>query len=373
MAEEGLAALLLTTEAELRWFTGFQTLFWQSPTRPWFLFVPAEGPPIAVIPEIGAPVMRRTWVTDIRTWSAPQPADDGVSLVAELLAPLAKRGERLGLPMGHETRLAMPLADFERLRALVPGLALADCGPLVQRLRAVKSEGEIARIAYACAVASATFDRVPHFAAEGVPLAAVFREFRRTALAFGADDVPYLVGGAGPGGYEDVISPPDERPLAAGDVLMLDTGLRFDGYHCDFDRNFALGRANDRARRAHELLWRATEAGLDAACAGVRASDVFAAMARVLETWDGANGGGIGRVGHGLGLQLTEQPSLAPFDRSVLEANTVLTLEPSLALGDGLTMVHEENIVVTEGAPRLLSARAPAELPVLEGRLRFGM
>ena len=58
--EQGLDALLFTTEAEMRYFTGFRTLFWLSPTRPWFLVVPMTGKPIAVIPEIGAALMRTT-------------------------------------------------------------------------------------------------------------------------------------------------------------------------------------------------------------------------------------------------------------------------------------------------------------------------
>ncbi|SEF75541.1 Creatinase/Prolidase N-terminal domain-containing protein [Jhaorihella thermophila] len=139
MAEQGLAGLLLTTEAELRYFSGFHTLFWQSPTRPWFLFVPAEGRPVAVIPEIGAALMRRTWVRDIRSWSAPAPDDDGVSLLVELLAPLAGQGAAIGIPKGHETHLRMPLGDFERLVAALPGLRVADCTDLIRRLRMVKS------------------------------------------------------------------------------------------------------------------------------------------------------------------------------------------------------------------------------------------
>ena len=54
MHDAGLAALMLTTEPEVRWFSGFLTQFWQSPTRPWFLVVPATGKPVAVIPGIGA-------------------------------------------------------------------------------------------------------------------------------------------------------------------------------------------------------------------------------------------------------------------------------------------------------------------------------
>ena len=360
MARDGLAGLLLTTEAEFRYFSGFLSPFWQSPTRPWFLFVPVEGKPVAVVPEIGREPLERTWLDDVRTWPAPNPADDGISLLLDLLAPLAARGASLGVPMGHETHLRMPLGDWQRLFARLPGLAVADAGPLVQRLRMVKSTAEIAKIAHICAIASRTFARLPDFAGEGVPLAAVFREFRRAALAQGADEVPYLVGAAGPDGYGDIISPPTDRPLARGDVMMVDTGCTWDGYHCDFDRNFAVGHASDTARGAYAQLWQATEAGIAAARPGATARGVFEAMAAEL----GA-AGAVGRLGHGLGMQLTEQPSLAAFDETVLEEGMVLTLEPSLLYGDGLSMVHEENVVLRADGAELLSERAPEEIAVI--------
>ena len=364
MAREGLAGLLLTTEADLRYFSGFHTLFWQSPTRPWFLFVPAAGKPVAIIPEIGADLMRRTWLDDIRTWSAPAPDDDGISLLTELLAPLAGKAARIGVMMGHETHLRMPLADWERLIAGLPGLRIADATGLVQGLRMVKSPAEIDKIAHICAIGSASFARVPDLVAEGMPLEEVFRAFRREALAQGADDAPYLVGGADRGGYRDVISPPTRKPLQRGDILMLDTGLTWDGYFCDFDRNWAVGHADDTARRAYDVLWRATEAGIAAARPGTTCRDLFHAMSAVIAEMD-ASGGDIGRLGHGLGMQLTEQPSHAAFDTTELRENMVLTLEPSLSYGDGLMMVHEEDIVVTSEGGRLLSARAAPDLPVI--------
>ena len=364
MAAEGLDGLLLMTEPELYYFTGFQTLFWQSPTRPWFLFIPASGKPIAVIPEIGAELMRRGWLDDVRTWSAPQPEDDGISLLTELLSPLAAKGARLGMMKGHETLLRMPLGDWERLMDALPGIETEDATGLVQGLRMVKTAAEIEKLAHICGIGSAAFAATPGFLYEGMPLDAVFREFRLSAIGLGADNAPYVVGAADQGGYADVISPPSGRPLQKGDVLMLDTGCVWDGYFCDFDRNWAIGRADDAARRAYDVLWRATQAGIDAAKPGATCRDLFNAMSAVIAELDGS-GGDIGRLGHGLGMQLTEQPSLAAFDTIELKENMVLTIEPSLSYGGGLMMVHEENIVVTNGAARLLTDRAATELPVI--------
>ena len=367
LAARGLAGLLLMTEPDVRYFAGFHTPFWQSPTRPWFLFVPASGKPIAIIPEIGAVLMRKTWIEDIRTWSAPNPVDDGVSLLHDLLSPLAASGEKIGMMMGHETMLRMPLADFERLRAGLPGLGVMDATDLVQGLRMVKSEAEIGKIAHICNVASRCFARVPEIVAQGQPFEEVFRTFRREALAQGADDVPYLVGGADQGGYHDVISPPSRRPLQNGDIFMLDTGMTWDGYFCDFDRSYAVGRADAASCRAYEALWEATEAGIAAAKPGATCRDVFHAMQAVLSK-AGGQGGDVGRLGHGLGMQLTEVPSFAGFDDTILKENMVLTLEPSLDYGDGRLMVQEENIVIRAHGAEVLTERAPERLPVIGGK-----
>ncbi|UWQ45123.1 M24 family metallopeptidase [Leisingera aquaemixtae] len=364
MAAQGLDGLLLLTEPDVRYFSGFHTLFWQSPTRPWFLFVPPAGKPVAIIPEIGADLIRRTWIEDIRTWSAPAPRDDGLSLLTELLSPIASRGGSIGLMKGHETSLRMPLGDYERLMAGLPGLKVADATPLVRSLRMVKSAAEIEKLRHICAIGSRTFAQVPQIAREGQPFEDLFRAFRREALAQGADDVPYLVGGAGQGGYSDVISPPTGRPLQAGDIVMLDTGATWDGYFCDFDRNFAIGRADDLSRQAYDVLWRATEAGIAAAKPGATCRELFQAMQSVIAGMDG-QGGDVGRLGHGLGMQLTEWPSHAAFDGTVIEENMVLTLEPSLSYGDGRIMVHEENILVRAEGAELLTTRAAPELPVI--------
>ena len=356
MADAGLGAILLTTDADLRYFSGFLTRFWESPSRPWFLVLPASGEPVAVIPSIGAAPMGRTWVRDIRTWEAPDPEDDGVSLLAEALREV---GGPVGVPSGPESHLRMPLRDYARVQAR-SGLAFAGDHGIVAALRAVKSEAEIARIAEICAIAGRAFDRVGEIAAPGVPLARVFRDFQRLLLEEGADWVPYLAGGAGPLGYDDVISPASEAPLARGDVLMLDTGAMKDGYFCDYDRNFAIGQAERRVQEAHARLIEAVQAGLEAARPGARARDVFAAMAAV-------TGGGedAGRLGHGLGLQLTEGLSLSARDHTVLQPGMVITLEPGVPVAGGKLLVHEENVVIREGAAEVLSPLSGSGLPVI--------
>ena len=357
MAADGLDALFFTSEAEMRYFTGFRTLFWKSPTRPWFLVVPRTGGPIAIIPEIGAPLMRQNWCEDIRTWSAPNVDDDGVSPLVDCLSGFST----IGMMMGHETALRMPLGDYERMRDRLRNAAFHDCTRLVQHMRMVKSAAEIDLHKRICTIASDAFDRAEHLFAIGQPLDEAFRAFKIELLASGADDVPYLVGGKGPLGYGDVISPPDQTPIEPGDILMLDTGATLNGAFCDFDRNVAFGSVDPAVQRVHATLWDATEAGLKAARPGATCADLYQAMQGVIADASG----NVGRFGHGLGMQLTEQPSIISWDETVLEPGMVMTLEPSMAVTPETMLVHEENIVITEDEPILLSRRESREMRIL--------
>jgi len=181
----------------------------------------------------------------------------------------------------------------------------------------------------------------------------------------GADKVPYTSIGTGQGGYASIIMGPTDRKLRRGDILLIDTGAKYAGYYCDFDRNIAIGEPPEAAKRVHDALWRATSAGIKAAVPGKTAAEIFHAQARVLEE-AGYAIGNVGRFGHGLGKVMTEFPSNKPIDKTKLRPSMVLTIEPSAIFGEGKILVHEENLVVTDGAPRLLTRRAPREMVVAE-------
>ncbi|MEM7471762.1 MAG: Xaa-Pro peptidase family protein [Pseudomonadota bacterium] len=359
MAAAGLGALLLTTEPEIRYYTGFLTRFWESPTRPWFLVLPPDGKPVAVIPAIGEALMAQAYVGQIKTWRAPNLDDDGVSLLINTLNAL--RGDApVGMARGIESHARMPVASLMAVQNHVP---ITGDGHLTRRLRLIKSDAEITKIETACQIANRAFDRMAEIAQPGVALERVFRDFQRLCLEEGADWVPYLAGASGPEGYADVISPATATPLAAGDVLMLDTGLVWDGYFCDFDRNFSLGKPSGGVADAHAQLVEATQAGFEAAKPGATGADLFKAMDRICT--GGSGGSDAGRLGHGLGMQLTEWPSLIAEDETVLQPGMVLTLEPGVEVMPGKLMVHEEDIVITQTGARYLSRPAPPEIVVL--------
>ena len=364
MREWRLDAMFLTTEANFRYFTGFQSQFWESPTRPWFVVVPLEGKPIAVIPEIGAVGLASTWVDEIRTWPSPRPEDDGVSLLADTLSGLATRFARVGAMLGHESHLRMPAGDFAKLRELLGSKEIVDSSHLVKALRNIKSAEEIRKIRYICQLTSGGFENLPHLLRVGETERQNCQRFRIDLLKRGADRSPYLIAASGQGGYDNIIMGPTDRILEQGDIMVIDTGTTYDGYFCDFDRNFAFGHADDASRRAYDVIYRATDVGFAIAKPGVTTSDIWRAMWAVLEK-GGALSNDVGRLGHGLGMQLTEPPSITPTDNTPLLPGMIITLEPGMTFAPGKQMVHEENIVITEAGAELLTRRASAELPIV--------
>ena len=181
----------------------------------------------------------------------------------------------------------------------------------------------------------------------------------------GADSAPYVLGVSGPGGYDNIIMGPSDRRPQKGDILIIDTGATFDGYFCDFDRNFSFGPPSNKIMQAYRLVYEATEEGIKAARPGKKASDLWRAMAAVLQA-GGANVDTLGRMGHGLGMQLTEWPSNKIDDDTILAPGMVMTIEPGIEFEPNRLMVHEENLLITADGYQMLSRRALPEITVIE-------
>ena len=367
MSREGLDGLLVTSETNVEYLSGFTTQFaWNTPARPWYFLLRRNGHGVAVIPEIGLSNWQATsWVDEILTWPSPRPENEGLDLLTKAITGIRRRFGRLGVELGAESRLGMPAGDFLRLRRMVRPVQMTDGSALMGELRLVKSKAEIARVRHICELASDTFDALPGFLEIGDTESDLVRKFQSDILLRGADKTPYTAIGSGKGGYTSIIAGPTARRLRSGDVFLIDTGSRYGGYFCDFDRNYAIGKVSDQVRRVHDILYRATDAGLAAARPGNTAADVFAAQARVLVD-AGIELGNVGRFGHGLGKILTEPPSNMPGDFTQLEPGVVLTIEPNAMYGRGRILVHEENIVVTADRAELLSRRAPREMVTID-------
>ena len=361
--EYKLDALLVTIPSNIRYFTGIDTHFWESPTRPWFLVVPLSGRLMAVIPEIGEKLFEKTFVKDIYTWSSPNIKGDDISPLKSLLDSMPSRFGAIGAELGKEMSIRMPVLDFGILQNNFK-FNIVDGTSLIWKLRIVKTLNEIRKIEKVAQIVSDVFEKLPTFISADDSERDVAKKLKMEILKKGADNIPYLPVVSGVGGVSQIISNPTDKLISSGDFLFIDTGTTFDGYFCDFDRNFAIGQASDELKKTNEILWHATEEGIKNLVPGAKTKDIWKKINKKIEDF-GFMIKGEGRYGHGVGLQLTEPPSISSFDNSIIQENMVLTIEPSLEYKPGKIIVHEENIFVSKDGPVLLTKRATKELPLI--------
>ena len=364
MHEYELDGILLTTPQNIRYFTGYDSQFWESPTRPWFVIVPLSGKPIAIVPEIGESEFKKTWLDEIQTWPSPRPEDEGVSLLKSNLENVKKTFGQIGLELGSEMALRMPIIDFLKLKEVV-STNLVDGSNAIWDMRMIKTNEELKKIKFVCSIASDAYNALPSTLSIGNTEREAVHKLKIDILNRGADSVPFMPGISGQGGVSQIVCGPTDRILEDGDILFIDTGSTFDGYFCDFDRNYAFGRVASDVEKVYQILWQATEIGIKKAIPGATTNDIFNAMNKVIQD-GGTIGNNVGRLGHGLGLQLTEPPSHRLGEKTVIKENMVLTIEPAMEYAPGKMIVHEENIVIQQDGAELITKRAPKEIPVIK-------
>jgi Xaa-Pro aminopeptidase len=147
---------------------------------------------------------------------------------------------------------------------------------------------------------------------------------------------------------------PSSRVLRSGDLVLLDFGAAFEGYRADTTRMAVVGEPTARQREIHDLVLRAHDAAVEAVREGVTTGDVDAAARKVIVA------AGLGdrffhRVGHGLGLEAHEDPSLDPGSNTVLEPGMAFTIEPGIYIPLWGGVRIEDDVVVEEAGCRVLT------------------
>ena len=364
MQEKKFEMLLITSPHNFRYFTGLDSYFWESPTRPWFLLLSLNQDPIAIVPSIGKTALQKTWIKNVKTWQSPNPNDEGITALQDTILSIQSNKCSIGCEIGMESHLRMSIRDFQKLNANLKNHSFVDASPLIWKLRMIKSENEISKIKKIISIASNVFDELPKDLHIGQSEIEICNIMKKTLLDLGADHTLYMSCASGPGGYDQIICDPAEKKLQNGDILIIDTGTTLDGYFCDFDRNFGFGEIADSAKMANDILWKAADTGMENAKPGATCADVSNSMLSILHK-NGLASNSVGRMGHGIGLQITEPPSIMSNDNTVLQENMVIAIEPCLEYAPGTMLVHEENILITNNGHERLTSRTPQTIPII--------
>jgi Xaa-Pro aminopeptidase len=224
----------------------------------------------------------------------------------------------------------------------------------VESLRAVKDGDEIACMRRAAALSDEVFAALAEERFSGRSESELAWWIERSFREAGAEGVSFeAVVGAGATAASPHAVPGDE-PIEAGVLVVVDAGCVLDGYCSDCTRTFAVGELSERQQELYALCLEAQLAGLDAVAPGVHGRDADAASRSLIEARDLGWAYGHG-MGHGVGLQIHEAPTLRRESTDVLEAGNVVSVEPGIYIPDESVGVRIEDLVLVtdDGRERL--------------------
>ncbi len=291
-------------------------------------------------------------------------------LPLEALGPLLEqvlaRAPSLGYVRGAPAALAGARdadgAFVARIRRSFFALALADATPAVHELRRIKDEAEIAKIERAIALTAQALERLLPLVRAGVGEHELEAEITRTYRAHGAGHAFDPIVASGPNALR-LHSRGNSGRAGPGDVLLVDTGAKLDGYCSDVTRSWPVGgRFSARQREVYEAVLEARAAATAACRPGALLAEIHT------RAWEALDAAGLGEffihgTSHHLGLETHDAGDV----HRPLAAGCVITVEPGVYLPQvGLGVRIVDDVLVTDGPPRLLSAAIAADADEIE-------
>jgi Xaa-Pro aminopeptidase len=269
---------------------------------------------------------------------------------AALALAARKRIKRIGFEAGR-----LLYETYQRMQAaLRSGAALKPVGAVIDRLRMVKSEDEIARIRRSVLTNSRAFDRTVRSIRPGVSESAVAAELEYQMRRLGAEKAAFeTIVAIGPRSALPHAQP-TARKLGNNELLLIDMGACQQGYMSDMTRVLFAGRPSRKVRRMYNAVLKSQLAGLDAVRPGVTAAHVDRAARRVLEA-EGLGKEFVHSTGHGLGLEIHEGPRLGRRDKTRLQPGMVITIEPGAYIRDFGGVRIEDTVLVTASGCEVLT------------------
>jgi Xaa-Pro aminopeptidase len=330
LAGSGCEALLVTSPVDVRYLTGF------------------TGSSGAVV--VGPGAADDVLVTDARYRERVAEVDiEHVELTRRVEALVADMRDRaLGVDADHVT-----LSAAARLEAARPGRPVVATSGLVARLRREKDAAEIARLRQACAITADVLRSLADAGiAPGTSELALARQVEAAIIARGADGIAFAtIVAAGTNGASPHHAPTG-RPVALGELVTIDCGAEVDGYHADMTRTLPVGgagRVTGQLAEVHAVVEAANAAGRAAAGVGVPVAEIDRA-ARTVVAEAGYAEAFVHPTGHGIGLEIHEDPLVTERSAASLSVGTAFTVEPGIYLpGTGGVRIEDSLVILPGG------------------------
>lgn len=349
MEEAGVPVAYLTRPVSIGYLCGFHS----EPHERLMGLVVGRSSATLIVPGLDRErALGKAEGVEVRAWAD---GEDPWALVAEALGPPPAAG-RVAVEKGH-----LSLAAWDRLQALTDAEPV-DAGLQLRAMRARKSPQELERLQRAAQITDQVTERVLTGLTVGSSEQEIAMALDLQIAEAGAQLSFGTLVQTGPNSALPHL-PPSARRLQAGDLVLLDFGAAWEGYRADTTRMAVVGEAVPRQLEVHAAVLAAHDAAVEAVRPGASAGEVDEAARAVLRE-RGLGDQFIHRVGHGLGLEAHEDPSLDPGSDLVLEEGMVVTIEPGAYL-PGWGGVRIEDDVVVEGTGARLLTTADRGLRVV--------
>ncbi|MCS7206673.1 MAG: Xaa-Pro peptidase family protein [Dehalococcoidia bacterium] len=349
LQDMGLDALLVSTPENRRWLSGF------TGSAGWLLITPHEAvlaTDFRYVEQAGqqAPAFRVVRIKSGYDWFP--------SLVQEVGA------RKVGFEAGHLTVATYHALVSALKEAKAEGVSLQATQGVVEALRMRKDPEELALIARAVAIADQALRQVAPTIREGETERAVAWRLERAMRDLGAEGVAFeTIVASGPNAALPHHRAAD-RPIQAGEPIVIDFGARYQGYCSDLTRTFCLGRPSDTFRKVYDIVLTAQLTAMATIQAGMKAGDADSIARKIIE--DAGYKENFGHsLGHGIGLAVHEAPRLGPESATPLEEGMVFTVEPGIYLSGWGGVRIEDTVVLENGKVRPLTSLPKHEDPRL--------
>jgi Xaa-Pro aminopeptidase len=287
----------------------------------------------------------------VRVQVLPRPGGDPAVAAADLATALG--ADCLAVEEHHLT-----MARHRAIRSVTPRLRLADLGGAVEQLRVIKDEEEISCLRIGAEIADQALGELLESILVGRTERHLALELERRLVDHGADGPAFATSvAAGPNSGRPGHRPTDRR-VEEGDFLSVCLGATYRGYRCEIGRTFVIGTSPaDWQIELYDLVFAAQRAGREALTPGAAYREVDRAARQVLDSAGYGEGLPV-MTGHGVGLEIHEDPQLAPAAMGKLDACVPVTVEPGVHLpGRGGVRIDDTLVVRPEadGGPELLT------------------
>nr|WP_261428845.1 type II 3-dehydroquinate dehydratase [Berryella wangjianweii] len=359
MDAAGIDALLLRETSDIRWLCAFDDVF--DDERAHALLVRADRVALHTDSRYSQAVREAA----ARVGNAVEVSDERMSVsawVAREAAGAAALGIEDVLPLREYRALAAALPDGGAVSDAVSPRLVETSGMAIG-LRSVKDRSELVRLRAAQAVTDAAFAHIVRFMRPGLTERAVQVELEHFMRCHGGEGLAFSsIVATGPNGASPHAIPGDAR-LEAGQCVVLDFGARALGYCSDMTRMVFLGQPSDSMRRAYAALRRANETVERRLRVGMTGAEAYELAEGILaeEGFAGRMGHGLG---HGVGIDIHEEPVLSPRNRSPLAAGSVVTVEPGIYLPGEFGMRLEDTGVLTDDGYEVFGC-SPHEMVII--------